>query len=185
MFAMAVFAGFGILREQDFGGAVSWSLLLFLGAVFSMPTVLKENHITEWVASVVGPIFKSVSGSVLALALVLFIAMLLLRFTDPTGFLIMTVLFLTAWMLLPHAGSYALIAGNPVDPIILIAAILLAGHPMWALYENFWVALMHGMTGNQAFADSHRVRLAHVYAIVSGLAVVLAVGYWRVIGLWH
>lgn len=185
MFAMAVFAGFGILREQDFGGAISWSLLLFLGAVFSMPTVLKENHITEWVASVVVPIFKSVSGSVLALALVLFVIMLLLRFTDPTGFLIMTVLFLTVMTLLPRVGARVVIAGYPTDPIVLIASILLAGHPMWALYENFWVALMHGMTGNQSFADSHRVRLAHVYAIVSGLAVVLAVGYWRLIGLWH
>jgi anion transporter len=184
MFAMAIFAGSGILQEKDFGGAVSWQLLLFLGAVFSLPTVIKENHVTDWVASIVGPIFQSVSGSVLALAVVLFFAMLLLRFTDPTGFLIMTLLFLTAWKLLPHNGDMAVIAGHNASPIILIAAILMGGHPMWVLYQNFWVALMHGMCENQSFADSHRVRLSHVYAVVSAIAVVFSVGYWHVIGMW-
>jgi len=176
MFAMAVFAGFGILEEKNFGGAVSWSLLLFLGAVFSMPTVIKENHVTDWVASLIVPVIHQVSSSALALALVLFLAMLLLRFSDPTGFLIMTVLFLTVSTLL---------RGGPYDPIFIIASLLMAGHPMWALYENFWVALMNGMTNEQAFNNSQLVRLANVYAIASALTVVVAVGYWHFIGLWH
>jgi len=197
MFAMAVFAASGILKEKDFGGAVSWSLLLFLGAVFSLPTVIKENHVTDWVAGLIVPIIHRVSGSVLALALVLFLAMLLLRFTDPTGFLIMTVLFLTVSSLLracptclpQWGGASSLLPdpnrGGPLDPIVLIATLLIAGHPLWALYENFWVALTQGMCNDQAFGDSDRVRAAHVYAVVSAIALVFSVGYWRLIGLWR
>ncbi len=158
-----------------------------------MPTVIKENHVTDWVAGLIVPIVQHVSGSVLALALVMFVAMILLRFTDPTGFLVMTVLFLAVSSLL--LGHPAFRSGEPqyftlptgiiVGPIVLIAALLLAGHPMWALYENFWVALAHGMCNNQAFSNSHRVRLAYVYAIVSLFALTIAVGYWRIIGLWR
>ena len=176
MFAMAAFTAFGILRDKDFGGAVSWSLLLYLGAIFALPEVIEQNNVTEWVAEFIIPVIQKVSGSILALCLVLCIAMLVLRFGDPTGFLIMTLLFLPVTTFMKN---------SPVSPIVLIAAILMGGHPFWAGYENFWVALMHGMTDNQSYTDSHRVRLAHVYAVMSLVAVTIAVGYWRLIGLWH
>ena len=88
----------------------------------------------------------------------------------------MAVLFLPISTLLRNA---------PIDPIVLIAALLIGGHPFWALYQNFWVAMMQGMTNNLSFEDYHRVRLAHVYAVMSLLSLTLSVGYWRVIGLWR
>ncbi|MBI2817652.1 MAG: anion permease [Acidobacteria bacterium] len=176
MFAMAAFAASGILQEKDFGGAVSWSLLLFLGAAFSLPTIIKENRVSDWLSSIIVPIVHSVSDNVLALAFVLFVAMLLAKFSDPTGFLAMTVLFLPV---------SSMLRGVPIDPIVLIATLLIAGHPMWTLYENMWVALAYGMTGGQAFSISHLVRAAHVYFIMSALALLFAVGYWRFAGLWN
>ncbi len=175
MFAMAVFAGSGILKERNFGVAVSWQLLLFLGAVFGLPEVIQHYKVSDWLAGYIIPMLKQVSGSVFLLAMALFVAMLLLRFADPTGFMIMTLLFI------PVA---AFMKGSPVSPIVLIAALLLAGHPFWALYENFWLALLHGMTNNESHTESARFKLANVYALVSIVALAIAVGYWRVIGLW-
>ena len=176
MLALVVFAASGILREKDFGRAVPWSLLLFLGAVFSLPEIIQQNHVSDWVAGLVVPIVQAVSASTLALALVMCTAMLLLRFTDPTGFMIMTVLFLPI---------SSILRGAPISPIVLIASLLIGAHPFWTLYENYWIALMHGLTGNQSFSDAHRVRLAHVYGVMSLLALTIAVGYWRAIGLWR
>jgi anion transporter len=176
MFALVAFAASGILREQDFGRAVPWSLLLFLGAVFSLPEIIQQNHVSEWVAGLVVPIVQAVSASTLALAVVLCAAMLLLRFTDPTGFMIMTVLFLPI---------SSILRGASISPIVLIASLLIGGHPFWTLYENYWMALAGGLTGGQGFSDTHRVRLAHVYGTTSLLAVAIAVAYWRAIGLWR
>ena len=39
------------------------------------------------------------------------------------------------------------------------------------------------MTANQAFDASHRVRLAHVYGVVTLLVLSLAILYWRALGL--
>ena len=177
MFAIAAFTAFGILREKNWGGAVNWPLLIFLGCAFGLPEVIEGNKVTEWLAEFIIPIIAKVSGNVLAFAVVLFLAMIVLRFCDPTGFLIMTVLFLPV-------ARIAISNHLPISPIVIIASILLAGHPFWALYENFWIALAHGLCDNLAFSDAYRVRLAHVYLVVSLVALAIAVGYWRLIGLW-
>jgi anion transporter len=176
MLAMAAFVAFGILREKDFGGAVNWSLLLFLGAVFALPEIIEQNKVTEWVAEFIVPTIAKVSGHVLVFCLLLALVMFLLRLTDPTGFLIMTVLFLPISSILKDA---------PISPIVIIASILIAGHPFWALYQNFWIAMMHGMTNNMSSTSFARVRLANVYFIASLVALTIAVGYWRLIGLWQ
>ena len=64
-----------------------------------------------------------------------------------------------------------------------MGALLFGSHPFWAMYENFWVALMQGLTNYQSYKDSYRVRLAHVYAVVSLFMLVIAVGYWKMIHL--
>ncbi len=176
MFAMAAFVGFGILRERDFGGAVNWSLLLFLGAVFSLPEIIEQNKVTEWVAGFIIPMITKVSGHVLIFALVLAVVMMLLRFTDPTGFLIMTVLFLPI---------SSILQSSPISPIVIIAAILMGAHPFWTMYQNFWIALMHGMCNEQDSTAGARFQLSNVHAVASLLALAIAVGYWRLIGLWQ
>ncbi len=176
MFAMAAFTWVGILREKDFGGAVNWSLLLFLGAVFGLPNIIEQNKVTDWVADLIVPLIAKVSGNVLIFCVTLLLVMMLLRFTDPSGFLIMTVVFLTVSSIMKNAS---------ISPIVIVASILMGAHPFWAMYQNFWVALMHGLTGNQSSTGGQRVRLSNVHAVASLLALAIAVGYWRLIGLWH
>ena len=176
IFALAVFAALGILREKDFPGAVSWSFLLFLGAIFALPDIIQESNMTGWIGSLIMPTVRHVSANVLLLAVVLFLAMLLLKFTDPSGFLSMTVLFLPV---------SAFLKDTSVSPLVVIGALLMGGHPFWALHENYWVAMIPGFTNNQGYEEAHRLRLAHVYAVMSLLTLAVSVGYWRLIGLWH
>ncbi|MBI2820061.1 MAG: SLC13 family permease [Acidobacteria bacterium] len=174
MLAMAVFAVSGILKEKDFGSAVSWPFVLFLGAVFALPAIVQQNKVADWLAGFIVPVIQFASSDVLAMMAVVAVAMFVVRFTDPSGFLSMTVLFLAISPTLQD---------SPVSAVALIGALLMAGHPFWATYENLWIAMAEGMTGGLAFEDSQRVRLAHVYAVVSLLSIAVSVVYWRVIGL--
>ena len=175
MLALAAFAGTGIVKEKEFGGAVSWSLLLFLGVVFGLPEVIEQNGVTEWVSQFIIPVVSKVSGHTLALCIVLMFGMLIMRFGDPSGFLTMALFFLPVSTFLK---------GSTISPMIILAALLYGGHPFWAPYQNFWVALMHGMTDNLSYSSKYRIRLSHVYAITSLIALCFAVAYWRLIGLW-
>ena len=174
LFGLVALAASGVVREKDFGSAISWSFLLFLGIVYGLPTVVQQNHVTDWLAGYIVPVVQIAAGNAWTLLMVLAVAMLLLKFMDPLGFLAITVLFLPVSNILRE---------STFSPIVLMAALLFAAHPFWVTYQNIWVAMGESMTANQAFDAAHRVRLAHVYGVVTLLVLSVAIVYWRVLGL--
>jgi anion transporter len=171
---MAVFALAGILRDEDIGTAVSWSLLLYLGGVFGLANVIQDTKLTDWVAGFFVPVARQLTSHVVFLSVVLATAMFLLRFLDPSSFIAISVLFLSVVDLTSAAG---------IPPIVVMAPILLASVPFWMSYQNFWVAMGEGFTGNLGFSPAQRVRLANTYAVLTLFTAVIAVAYWRFIGI--
>ena len=174
MFGLAAFALAGIIRDDDIGGGVSWTLLLFIGGVFGLANMIQEYKITDWLAGSFLPIAQGFAFSSLALLIVIALAFLMMRFLDPTGFIAIPVLFLPV-------SDVVLAAGIP--PIVLIAPMLLSAAPFWLSHQNFWIAMGEGMTSNQAFSGRQRASLANVYAAMVLITVAISVGYWKLIGI--
>ena len=173
MFGLGLFALFGIIRDEDIGGGVSWTLLLFIGGVFGLANTIQEYKITDWLTGNFMPIAEKLSFSALVLLLVMALALLLIRFLDPTGFIAIPVLFLPVSDVILDAG---------IPPLALIAPLLLAQAPFWLSHQNFWIAMGEGMTSNQAFSARQRVALANVYGVLVLVTLALSVGYWKLIG---
>jgi di/tricarboxylate transporter len=171
---MAVFALAGILRDEEIGAAVSWSLLLYLGGVFGLANVIQDTKVTDWVAGFFVPAARQLTSNVALLSVILATAMFLLRFLDPSSFIAISVLFLSVVDLTSAVG---------IPPMVVMAPILIASVPFWMSYQNFWVAMGEGLTGNLAFSPSQRVRLANTYAFLVLVTVAGAVLYWRFIGI--
>jgi di/tricarboxylate transporter len=161
-----------IVTDKDIPGAVSWTLLLFLGGNFCLANVVEELKITDWLAGYLVPIAKGLTFSTVIFVIVVAMAMLILRFLDPTGFLAIPVLFLPI-------SDVTLAARIPA--LVLTAPLVLAAAPFWATYENIWIAMGDGITAGQAFTVRQRLRLANVYAACVVVALAVSVGYWRLI----
>jgi anion transporter len=174
MFGLAVFGLTDIVTDKDIPGAVSWTLLLFLGGNFCLANVVEDLKITDWLAGYLVPIARGLTFSAVIFVVVVALAMLVLRFLDPTGFLAIPVLFLPI-------SDVTLAAGIP--SMILTAPLVLAAAPFWATYENFWMAMGEGITGGLGFTVGQRVKLANVYAVCVVVALAVSVGFWRVIGV--
>jgi len=174
MFALAVFGFAGILKDPDISTGVSWPLLLFIGGIFGLANVIKEYKVTDWIASFFVPVAQQLSSSVILLTVVVSIAMFALRFLDPSSFIAILVLFLSVVDVTMAAG---------IKPIILMAPIIIASVPFWMLYQNFWLAMGNGLTGDQAFTSSQQLRLANTYAVAVLLTMVFGAAYWKLIGL--
>jgi divalent anion:Na+ symporter, DASS family len=174
MFGLAIFALAGIIRDEDIGGGVSWTLLLFIGGVFGLANMIQEYKVTDWLAAIFLPIAEKLAFSSIALLLVMALAFLLMRFLDPTGFIAIPVLFLPVSGVMTAAG---------IPPLVLVAPILLSAAPFWLSHQNFWIAMGEGMTSNQAFTAGQRASLANVYAALVLITLVISVGYWKLIGL--
>jgi di/tricarboxylate transporter len=174
MLGVAVFALSGILKDEDIATAVSWPLLLFLGGVFGLANVIQEYKVTDWFAGYFVPLARGIGSNVVLLVIAMALIMFALRFLDPSSFIAISVQFLSIVDVTRAAG---------LPPLVLMAPIIIACVPFWMTYQNFWVAMGEGLTSNQAFTPRHRVRLANGYALCVLIALTVAVGYWKLIGV--
>jgi DASS family divalent anion:Na+ symporter len=173
MVGLAVFALVGIVGNADIAGGISWTLLLFMGGIFSLGNVLTEYKITDWLAGYFVPMAQHLTFSAIVLLVVVGIAMLAVRFLDPSGFIAIAVLFIPIVDTTSAAG---------IAPLILTAALLIPSVPFWATYQNIWVAMGEGITEGLAFSGSERVRLANMYGVFTILTVAASTVYWKLIG---
>jgi divalent anion:Na+ symporter, DASS family len=176
MIAMAVFNLTGIVQDQDIATGVSWTLLLFLGGIFGLANVIQDYKVTDWMAGFFVPIVQRLTFSTVLLVLVMGLAMFLFRFLDPSSFIAIAVLFLAVVDVTSAVG---------IPPLVLMAALMITSVPFWMLYQNFWLAMGEGLTGNQACTNSQRMRLAHAHAVFALISLAVAVGYWKLIGILH
>jgi divalent anion:Na+ symporter, DASS family len=173
MVGLSVFALAGIVGNADIAGGISWTLLLFMGGIFSLGNVLTEYKITDWLAGYFVPVAEHLTFSTVALLVVVAIAMLAVRFLDPSGFIAIAVLFIPIVDTTSAAG---------IPPLVLVAALLIPSVPFWCTYQNIWVAMGEGITEGLAFSGAERVRLANMYGVFTVLTVAASVGYWKLIG---
>lgn len=172
--AMAVFAFAGILRDEDLSTAIPWSLLLYLGGVFGLANVIQDVKVTDWLAGLFVPVARQLTSNPVLLMVVMSLAMYLLRFLDPSSFIAIAVLFLSI-VDVTNAGG--------IPPLVLMAPLLIASVPFWMTYQNFWVAMGEGLTTGLAFTPAQRLRLANGYAVMVLVAMTVAVGYWKWVGV--
>ena len=173
MVGLSIFALAGIVGNADIAGGISWTLLLFMGGIFSLQNVLTEYKLTDWLAGYFVPITQHLTFSTVVLLLAVGIATLAVRFLDPSGFIAIVVLFVPIVDTTSAAG---------IPPLVLTAALLIPSVPFWASYQNIWMAMGEGITEGLAFSGAERVRLANLYAVIALLTVAASVGYWKLIG---
>jgi anion transporter len=174
MVALTVFALTGILENADIARGVSWTLLLFLGGIFGLQTVIPDNKITDWMASMMVPHMQALVSTPILLMILLALVMLALRFLDPTAFIALPLVFLPLAEPLLKAG---------IPPLVLSAPLLLCSAPLWLPYMNFWIAMGDGITGGHAWNRGQLALLATVYAVAAIVTTVIGVFYWRLIGV--
>lgn len=173
MIALAIFGLAGIIKDSDMGTGVSWTLLLFIGGVFSLQTVVQNVKITDWLGGYFIPVALQMTGNPYLLILVLSISVILLRFIDPTGFIVIPVLFLPLVDVLMKAG---------INPLVVVAPTTVVSAPFFMSYQNFWIAMAEGLTGGKAFSGKQRMAAATAYAVVVLAVMVVSVVYWKMIG---
>jgi len=173
MIGLALFGLLGVIKDQDIGTGVSWTLLLFIGGVFSLANVIQAVKITDWLGGYFIPVALQMSSNTFLLIGVMTLAVLILRFIDPTGFIVIPVLFLPLVEVLMKAG---------ISPLVVVAPTTVASAPFFLSYQNFWIAMSEGLTGGKAYSGKQRVLAASTYAVIVLAVLVLSVIYWKVIG---
>jgi anion transporter len=160
--------GWGMLKK-----GIDWELLIYMGATLSIPILLTQAKIDEWLVSLASPVILPILDrpalSFVAIALIAYAVKLLF-----TSFL--TVVTLTV-ALLPFAVDMG------ISPWIM-AMIILVGSEVWFFkFQVDWHTLAYSTTEGKGFSYPLMSRINFFYAIAYLVALIVAIPYWRYLGL--
>jgi anion transporter len=162
--------GWGMLKK-----GIDWELLIYMGATLSIPTLLTQAKIDEWLVGLASPVILPLLDhpalSFIAIALIAYAVKLFF-----TSFL--TVVTLTV-ALLPLSIDMG------ISPWIMAMIILMASEVWFFKFQVDWHTLAYSTTEGKGFNYSLMSRINFFYALAYLVALVAAIPYWRYLGLMN
>ena len=174
MIALVALIVLRVLAPTDLGSGVPWPLLIFIGGMLSATQAITAYRINEWFAAFIVPGLQPFMFDPFVFVLALGIAIAVVRAVEPSGFITIAAFFLAL------VGAATPLAGAPVA---LAFAVLAPIHVFWFSHQNIWMVMTDGITGGKAYTPADRWRFAAVFLAVTLIALLLAVVYWRVLGV--
>jgi di/tricarboxylate transporter len=174
MIALAALFAVGVLTPGDIGTGIPWALAIFVGGMLSLTTVMSAYKINVWLGSYIVPGVQPFVDYPVLLVVALSVAVALMRFVDPVGFMTLAAFVLA---LAPFVGT------RGIPPLVLTAMVLLPLHIFWFTYQNIWLAMTDSITAKRAYTDGHRLTLATAFFATTLVSLWLSVGYWNWTGI--
>ena len=160
--------GWGMLKK-----GIDWELLIYMGATLSIPTLLTQAKIDEWlvgwISPLIVPFLERPALSFVIIALIAYGTKLIF-----TSFL--TVVTLTV-ALLPLSVDMG------ISPWIMATIILVASEVWFFPFQVDWHTLAYSTTEGKGFTYPLMSRINPFYALAYILALIVAIPYWRYLGL--
>jgi anion transporter len=160
--------GWGMLKK-----GIDWELLLYMGATLSIPTLLTQARIDEWLVGLISPlILPFLERQALLFVIVALIAYAVkLVFTS-----FLTVVTLTV-ALLPLSVDMG------ISPWVMAMIILVASEVWFFPFQVDWHTLANSTTEGKGFTYPLMSRINPFYALAYIAALIVAIPYWRYLGL--
>ena len=173
LIALCVLINSGVLGWGMMKKGIDWEMLLYMGATLSIPVLLTQARIDQWLVGMFAPVILPLTNSpALCFTVIIIIAIAVkLAFTS-----FLTVVTLTV-ALLPLASELG------ISPWVM-AMIVLMGSEVWFLrFQVDWHTMASATTGGKGFSYPMMSRINPVYAVAYILAAIVAIPWWRHLGL--
>lgn len=173
LLALCVLINTGVLGLGMLKKSIDWEMLIYMGATLSIPTLLTEAKIDQWLVALLAPLVVPFSATP-ALA---FIVIALITYAVKlvfTSFLTVVTLVIA---LLPLAADLQ------INPWIMIMIVLVASEVWFFPFQVDWHTLAYGTTDGKGFSYRDMNRIHLFYAAAYLIALVAAIPYWRYLGL--
>jgi len=173
LLAICVLINTGVLGWGMLKKGVDWEMLIYMGATLSIPTLLTQANIDQWMVGLFSPIVlpftQTPAMAFVIIALIAYLVKLVF-----TSFLTVVTLCIA---LLPLAGDLQ------VNPWIMIMIILIASEVWFFPFQVDWHTLAYSTTDGKGFNYPLMSRINPIYAMAYVVALIAAIPYWRFLGL--
>ncbi|MGH7873919.1 MAG: SLC13 family permease [Candidatus Binatia bacterium] len=160
----------GMMRK-----GIDWELLIHMGVTLSIPILLKQAKIDQWLVDVISPLILPFMDSPAWFFLVIAVLTYLLKLVF-TSFLAVVTLSVALLPLSIDVG---------MSPWIVAMIILIASEVWFFPYQVDWHMLAYSTTDGKGFSYPLMCRINPVYALAYLVALLVAIPYWRYLGLMN
>ncbi len=173
MIGLAILLATNLLDRETFRAGINWDFLFYLGAVLSLTSVVRQLSIDTWLIAQLTPLLEPLTTRpslfLLAMALAIFAA----RFVLPS-FPLVSLLTITVVPIAANAG---------INALVLVLIICMSVTVWFLPYQSTTYLALYFGTKEKAFSHAQVRRLAWSYGAIYVLAILIAIPYWRLLGL--
>jgi anion transporter len=171
--AFTVLVNTAILDWGTMRKGIDWELLIYMGVTLSLPTLLKEAKIDQWLVDVISPVILPFMDSPAWFFIIIALLTYALKLIF-TSFLAVVTLCVALLPLSVDVG---------MSPWIIAMIILIASEVWFFPYQVDWHMLAYSTTDGKGFSYPLMCRVNPIYAVAYIIALVVAIPYWRYLGL--
>ena len=171
--AFAVLVNTGIIDWNMLRKGIDWELLIHMGVTLSIPTLLRQSKIDQWLVDVISPLILPFMSSPVWFFLIIALLTYLLKLIF-TSFLAVVTLCVALLPLSIDVG---------MSPWVIAMIILIASEVWFFPYQVDWHMLAYSTTDGKGFSYRSMLWINPIYAIAYIVALIVAIPYWRYLGL--
>lgn len=176
MGAMFLLVIFRIIAAPEISTGINWDVVMFFGVTVGLSQLFRFSGISAWVEPIITPaILGLAGGSPLIFMLIITIGLMAVRFIDvPWGF---TTIALTSVVTIPLFFEFG------YHPLVITMAYVAAINFFLLGYQQPWILMAEGMIQGRGWAPNHIPLFGAIYIVSVLVAIVVAVPYWKLIGV--
>lgn len=160
--------GWGMLKK-----GIDWEFLIYLGATLSLPSLLTQAKIDEWLSGFFSP-FVLPFVDRLAIA---FVIIALIGYALKLVFTSRLVVITLVVALSPLANDMG------ISPWVMTMVILMGAEVWFFRFQVDWHTMAYATTDGKAFSYPLMCRINPFYALAYILGLIVGIPYWRYLGL--
>jgi anion transporter len=171
--AFATLVNTGIVDWNMLRKGIDWELLIHMGVTLSIPTLLKQAKLDQWLVDVMSPLILPFMDSPAWFFLIIAILTYALKLVF-TSFLAVVTLCVALLPLSIDVG---------MSPWIIAMIVLIASEVWFFPYQVDWHMLAYSTTEGKGFSYPLMLWINPIYAFAYIVALIAAIPYWRYLGL--
>lgn len=171
--AMAAYLFTGCISNEAFRSKMNWQLMIFYGCILNFGTVCSVHGIDIWLSNVLQPIVTPFAGNPYIFAIVLCLAVYVVRFMFCSWVAPVSILGMVFIPLGPSIGMHPWVVGMIVFTCIDIFILR---------YQNFPYITSYAATGDMA-THANASFLPALRAVSGILGILVSIPIWQMLGM--
>jgi anion transporter len=171
--SFAILVNTGIVDWNMLRKGIDWELLIHMGVTLSIPILLKQSKIDQWLVDVMSPLILPFMDSPAWFFVIIAIVTYVLKLIF-TSFLAVVTLCVALLPLSIDVG---------MSPWVIAMVVLIASEVWFFPFQIDWHMLAYSTTDGKGFSYPLMLWINPIYAFAYIVALIAAIPYWRYLGL--